>query len=111
MKEELKDTGGSTMQGISDSRHTLEVAEDLPRSSESLQMAGKEGTSMPLMQPLLISKANTVLQLMLVSGYLGKALVDWPDADVLQVMALATASTTALSSLAYAHKFLVLQKN
>ena len=60
----------------------------------------------PLMQPLLISKANTVMQLALLGGCMGRAWVEWPDPVSLHVLEVATAGTTVASCLAYAHKFM-----
>ncbi|GAX74686.1 hypothetical protein CEUSTIGMA_g2134.t1 [Chlamydomonas eustigma] len=109
--EELGSTGGST-DILSDPRSVKKPCQAVHhlKKSAGAGVLEMEGTSMPLMKPLFVSKANTVLQLTLVAGYLGKGWVDWPDADALQVMAVATAMTTALSSLAYAHKVLVLQR-
>lgn len=73
----------------------------------SRQAAGRNAyidTGVPLMRPLMISKANTVLQLSLVAGCLGQAWVAWPDPNSLHLLELATASTTAASCLAYAHQ-------
>lgn len=59
----------------------------------------------PLMQPLLISKANTVLQIALLAGCMGRAWVQWPEPEALAALEVATAGTTAASCIAYAHKF------
>ncbi|KAG1667457.1 hypothetical protein FOA52_012212 [Chlamydomonas sp. UWO 241] len=60
---------------------------------------------MPLMRPLLVSKANTVLQLALVCGCLSSAAVGAPEQGVLTALEVATAATTLASLGAYAHKY------
>jgi cardiolipin synthase len=72
----------------------------------------KDGTlvigagAMPMMQPLFISKVNTVLQLALIGGSLSHAWVAWPDASSLKAVEVVTAGTTALTCAAYAQKAL-----
>ncbi|GIL65817.1 hypothetical protein Vafri_19441 [Volvox africanus] len=53
------------------------------------------------MRPLLISKANTLLQLVLLGGYLMRGVYGWPDGDSVFALELATAATTTLSLAAY----------
>ncbi len=55
-----------------------------------------------MMRPILVSKANTVLQLALVSGCMSHAWVGLPDAPLLKSLELLTACTTAASLGAYA---------
>ena len=76
-------------------------------SSVSLPGGGPPSVDpgVPLMQPLMISKVNTVMQLSLAAGCVGKAWVEWPDASSLHMLEVATAGTTAASCLAYAVKF------
>ena len=59
----------------------------------------------PYMQPLLISKVNTAMQLLLVSGCLLHAWQGWPSTDLLSSLEYATASTTLASLAAYAHRY------
>jgi cardiolipin synthase len=54
------------------------------------------------MRPLLISKANTVLQLLLVGGYISHAAFAIPEQGVVWGLEVATAGTTAASLAAYA---------
>jgi cardiolipin synthase len=54
------------------------------------------------MRPLLISKANTVLQLLLVGGYISHAAFGTPEQGVLWGLEVMTAGTTAASLAAYA---------
>ncbi|GIL80764.1 hypothetical protein Vretimale_9133 [Volvox reticuliferus] len=58
-------------------------------------------TGVAFMQPLLISKANTVLQLVLLGGYLMRGMYGWPDGDPVFALEAATAATTTLSLAAY----------
>eukprot|EP00798_Chlamydomonas_sp_ICE-L_P023713 gene23713-9256_t len=67
--------------------------------------AGAGDKHMPIMQPIMISKVNTVLQLALLSGCLSKAWLGWPDSDVLTVLEYSTAATTVLSTVIYAKKY------
>ncbi|EFJ51896.1 hypothetical protein VOLCADRAFT_103401 [Volvox carteri f. nagariensis] len=57
--------------------------------------------SVGFMRPLLISKANTVLQLMLLGAYLTRGTYGWPEGDPVLALELATAATTILSLTAY----------
>ncbi|KXZ43223.1 hypothetical protein GPECTOR_97g761 [Gonium pectorale] len=54
------------------------------------------------MRPLLISKANTVLQLVLLGGYLTRGMYGWPDGEPVAALEMATAATTVASLAAYA---------
>uniref|UniRef100_A0A7S3QYG4 CDP-diacylglycerol--glycerol-3-phosphate 3-phosphatidyltransferase n=1 Tax=Dunaliella tertiolecta TaxID=3047 RepID=A0A7S3QYG4_DUNTE len=55
----------------------------------------------PFMRPLLISKVNTVLQLLLVGGCVSKAWLLWPQPELLSALEASTAAATALSMGAY----------
>ncbi|KAF5837590.1 hypothetical protein DUNSADRAFT_4161 [Dunaliella salina] len=55
----------------------------------------------PFVRPLLISKVNTVLQLMLVGGCVSKAWLLWPQPELLSALEASTAAATALSMGAY----------
>ena len=67
--------------------------------------------AMPMMQPLLISKINTVLQLALIGGSMSHAWMEWPDPTSLRSIEAVTAGTTALTCAAYAHKALFQKRN
>lgn len=56
-------------------------------------------------KPLYVSKVNTVLQLVTVSGFLLHACVGWPAGGILDAAALATAGTTLLSGIAYVQAY------
>lgn len=56
------------------------------------------------MRPLLISKANTVLQLVLVGGYLTQEAYGWPGGEAVAALEAATAATTVLSGVMYGVK-------
>lgn len=63
--------------------------------AEATNLAG-----VPLMQPLMISKVNTVFQISLLAGCMGQAF------SYSTVSRVVTAGTTAASCIAYAHKFI-----
>lgn len=69
--------------------------------------AGSSGDSMagqhlPTIRPLLISKANTALVMVLVGGCMAQQWQGVPGVDVLQALEVATAGTTLASAVAYA---------
>lgn len=72
---------------------------------------GGGSSSVGYMRPLLISKANTVLQLLLVGGYLLQQLhlppplAGWPPAELLRGLELATAATTVTSLAMYVRMY------
>ena len=66
--------------------------------------------ALPMMQPLLISKVNTCLQLALVGGSLTHAWLDWPGEGILKSIELITAGTTIATMAAYGHKALFQQR-
>lgn len=57
------------------------------------------------MKPLLISKLNTVLQLLLVGSFMTQAWVQVPGVVVLHNLELMTASTTVASIAAYGYLY------
>ncbi|PNH04862.1 putative cardiolipin synthase 1 [Tetrabaena socialis] len=59
------------------------------------------GPGVSYMKPLLISKANTVLQLVLLGGYLTRGMYGWPEGAPVAALELATAATTVASLAAY----------
>jgi len=60
----------------------------------------------PFVRPLLVSKANTVLQLGLVAGCVTRAWYGWPPEDALWALGAATGVTTVASSVAYVRAYL-----
>ena len=64
----------------------------------------------PLMKPLMISKVNTVMQLALAAGCVGRVWAEWPDPDAIHALEVVTAGTTAASCMAYAVKFFAEKK-
>mmetsp|Transcript_4599 Transcript_4599/g.7892 ORF Transcript_4599/g.7892 Transcript_4599/m.7892 type:complete len:334 (-) Transcript_4599:1916-2917(-) len=64
--------------------------------------SGLPAGGVPIMQPLFISKFNTVLQLALVGSFMTHAWAQVPDAAALNSLELLTASTTVASMAAYA---------
>ena len=61
---------------------------------------------LPMIRPLLISKANTALVMALVACCMGHEWQGLPDADVLGALEVVTAGTTMASAGAYAHLYL-----
>ena len=55
----------------------------------------------PRIKPILVSKANTVLQFALVGAVVGHHALAWPSAEVADALAVATAGTTIASGLQY----------
>jgi cardiolipin synthase (CMP-forming) len=69
--------------------------------------AGPGGAAVPTahrVEPLMVSKVNTVLQLLLVAACLSRPLLGWPEAGVVDALTAATAVTTVASCGAYAVK-------
>lgn len=77
------------------------------RTAGAAQGAGGPGAvqAMPFMRPLLVSKVNTVLQLLLVGGCVSRAWVGWPEPQLLSALEASTAATTAASFAAYAWQY------
>ncbi|GLC43188.1 hypothetical protein PLESTB_000852700 [Pleodorina starrii] len=65
------------------------------------EVPGEGVGGVAFMRPLLVSKANTVLQLLLLGGYLTRGMYGWPHGDVVTALELATAATTTASLAAY----------
>jgi cardiolipin synthase len=59
----------------------------------------------PLVQPLYISKLNTVFQLALIAGCIGKSWFGWPTQDLLIAGGCITGLTTLASFAAYVHVY------
>lgn len=78
-------------------------------SSSQAQAEGPAGggaaPGMPVMQPLMISKVNTVLQLALVSACMTHHWFTLPAADAVAAVEYLTAATTLASFAAYGYKF------
>ncbi|GFR51357.1 hypothetical protein Agub_g13780 [Astrephomene gubernaculifera] len=70
-------------------------------AGEATGSAGSGGGCVSYMRPLLISKANTVLQLVLMGGYLTRGMYGWPEGDPVTALEVATATTTVASLVAY----------
>lgn len=73
-------------------------------TAESAAAAAAAGGGVGYMRPLMISKANTVLQLVLVGGYLTQEAYGWPGGEAVAVLEAATAATTVLSGVMYGVK-------
>lgn len=59
----------------------------------------------PLVQPLFVSKVNTVVQLCLVGGCMSQGLLGWPGDGEILLMSWATVATTLVSWGAYVHGY------
>ncbi|GLI71026.1 hypothetical protein VaNZ11_016143 [Volvox africanus] len=75
--------------------------EATPPRSQVMGKGDPAQAGVAFMRPLLISKANTVLQLVLLGGYLMRGVHGWPDGDFVFALEVATAATTTLSLAAY----------
>lgn len=78
---------------------------DTPSSSSSSSSEGAvppAGQQLPMMRPLLVSKANTALVMALVAGCMGHQWQGVPGEEVLQALELGAAGTTLASAVAYA---------
>jgi hypothetical protein len=60
---------------------------------------------LPAMQPLMISKLNTVLVLLVIAGCMTQQWQGWPEAEVLDMLEAGAAGTTAVSGLMYARMY------
>ena len=60
----------------------------------------------PFVRPLLVSKANTVLQLGLVAGCVARSWYGWPPEPALWALGAATGATTVASCAAYVRAYL-----
>ncbi|KAK9836085.1 hypothetical protein WJX81_000056 [Elliptochloris bilobata] len=60
----------------------------------------------PFVRPLLVSKANTVLQLGLVAGCVARSWYGWPPEQALWALGAATGVTTVASCAAYVRAYL-----
>ena len=78
--------------------------EEARRVADQVRAAAAD-PGVPFMRPLLISKVNTVFQITLLSGCMGRAWVEWPDPESLVALEVVTAGTTAASCAAYAYRF------
>lgn len=58
---------------------------------------------LPVIRPLMISKANTALIMALVAGCMANQWQGLPDQDVLGALEMVTAGTTLASAVAYGH--------
>ena len=67
-----------------------------------LRQEGVEQQGLPAMKPLMVSKLNTVLVLLLIAGCMTQQWQGWPGKEVLNVLEAGTAGTTAASGLLYA---------
>ena len=71
-------------------------------AAQFFQTQPGQGTpGMPYVQPLMISKVNTVLQLALVSACMSSATLGVPDAQLVSGLEVLTAATTVGSLAAY----------
>lgn len=64
-----------------------------------------EATAAPLVQPLFISKVNTVLQLGLVGLCITQAGWAWPGWEAMRYLEYITAATTVASTIAYVEAY------
>jgi len=64
------------------------------------------GQQLPMMRPLLVSKANTALVMALVAGCMAHQWQGVPGQEVLQALELGAAGTTMASAVAYARLYL-----
>lgn len=76
------------------------AAESAPRAAAPPPAAGD--SELPVIRPLLVSKANTALVLLLVGGCMGHQWLDLPSQEVLDGLEVMTAGTTLASAAAYA---------
>jgi hypothetical protein len=88
--------------------HTYESLKTSSNSSSNGSTSGAGSQQpipagqLPMIRPLLISKANTALIMALVAACMGHQWQGFPDRDVLDALEVVAASTTAVSAAAYA---------
>jgi hypothetical protein len=71
------------------------------RAAAAAAAAAAEG-GLPSIKPLMVSKVNTALVLLLVAGCMTQQWQGVPGQDVLEALEVAVAGTTAASAAAYA---------
>jgi cardiolipin synthase (CMP-forming) len=79
---------------------TMRTQQDLSQQAQARRLS--QAGVLPQIRPLLVSKVNTALLLLLVGGCLTHQAVGVPEADALNALEIAVAGTTAVSGCAYA---------
>mmetsp|Transcript_866 Transcript_866/g.1182 ORF Transcript_866/g.1182 Transcript_866/m.1182 type:complete len:330 (-) Transcript_866:384-1373(-) len=78
---------------------------DITTSAFTPDQPRLETKGLEAMQPLFVSKVNTVLQLLLLGGYLTGKICDWPPQELITGLEYSSATTTVVSMVGYIMKY------
>ena len=100
--------GAPNAQSVSgDARNMRDLAGGAAGGAEPASAAGAfVAPPAPFVRPLLVSKANTVLQLGLIAGCVARSWYGWPPEPALWALGAATGATTVASCAAYVRAYL-----